>query len=366
MSFFYFCLFEERGICYTEHKDFTKRSGEVMSGENIEAAVHRQKRVQWIKRCIILAILLLILLPTVLCASLFVRMRKMDGALKELNGQLETLAAETGAQQDMLQELTESMRTTGQGSRTESYASLEFTGYELTNPIETEEYDTTDAFESAGQDTTAAHKVYLTFDDGPSANTEKILDILDEYDIKATFFVVGNESKTAREALVQIVERGHTLGMHSYSHKYSELYGSEENFAEDFEKLRSYLEEVTGVSSNVYRFPGGSSNTVSKLDMHLFIDYLKYEGVRFFDWNISSGDASRTQLPVNQIVENATKGIERRGTSVILMHDAAGKATTLEALPLIIEKIQGMDDTVILPITEDTVAIQHIKAENDN
>lgn len=334
-----------------------------MSGESIETDAHRQKRVQWMKRFIIWTILLLILLPTALCIGLFVRTRKMDGALKELAGQLEMLAAETASQQDMLQEFLESMRTTGQGSQTESDASLEFTGYELTF---SEEFDIAETSGSLGSDTTAVHKVYLTFDDGPSANTEKILDILDEYDVKATFFVVGNESKTAREALVQIVERGHTLGMHSYSHKYSEIYSSEEDFAADFEKLRSYLEEVTGVSSNVYRFPGGSSNTVSKLDMHLFIDYLKYQGVRFFDWNISSGDASKTQLPVDQIVENATKGIERRGTSVILMHDAAGKATTLEALPLIIEKILEMEDTVILPITEDTVAIQHIKAENDN
>lgn len=340
-----------------------------MSGESIETAVHRQKRVQWIKRCIIWTIFLLILFPTVLCIDLFARMREMDGALSELSVRLEILAAETASQQDILQELLESMRTTGQGSQTESDASLEFTGYELTALNEFEDTDTAESFEPSVPDVpdiTAAHKVYLTFDDGPSANTEKILDILDEYDIKATFFVVGNESKAAKEALEQIVERGHTLGMHSYSHKYSDIYSSEEDFAADFEKLRSYLEEVTGVTSNVYRFPGGSSNTVSKLDMHVFIDYLDNEGVCFFDWNISSGDASKTQLTVDQIVENATKGIEKKGTSVILMHDAVSKSTTLEALPLIIEKILEMEDTAILPITEDTVLIQHLKKKENN
>lgn len=346
-----------------------------MSGESIETDVHRRKRVQWIKRCIISAILLLILLPTVLCIGLFARIRKTDRALKELTGQLEMLAAKTASQQEILNELLESMQTTGQGSQTESEASKEFTGYELAVPNESDESDTipgglaesdtVETFESSGPEGLVSHKVYLTFDDGPSANTEKILDILDEYDIKATFFVVGNESRTAREALKQIVERGHTLGMHSYSHKYSDIYSSEEDFAADFEKLRSYLEEVTGVTSNVYRFPGGSSNTVSKLDMRVFIDYLESEGVCFYDWNISSGDAGSKQLTVDQIVENATKGIERRGTSVILLHDAVSKTITLEALPLIIEKILEMEDTVILPITEDTVPVQHVK-KNSN
>lgn len=363
-----------------------------MSGENIGTAAHRQKRVQWIKRCIISTILLLILFPTVLCVDLYMRMRRLDSELKELKDQLEMLAAETAAQQDTIQELIESMRTTGQGSQAENDSSLEYTGYELTTLNKSEESDTvetvsseseesdtveTNSDESEGAETvetfestepvsTAAHKVYLTFDDGPSTNTEKILDILDEYDVKATFFVVGKDSKTAKEALKQIVDRGHTLGMHSYSHKYSDIYSSEENFAADFEKIRNYLEEVTGVTSIVYRFPGGSSNKVSKLDMHVFIDYLDTEGVRFFDWNISSGDASKTQLTVDQIVENATKGIEKKGTSVILMHDAVSKATTLEALPLIIEKILEMDDTAILPITEDTVPIQHLKKRDNN
>ena len=285
----------------------------------------------------------------------------MDEELKELTGQLKILTADTAVQRDALQELLESMQTVGRGSQTENGASLEFTGYEVTVSNESEESDAVETFESPEPVPEAAHKVYLTFDDGPSTNTEKILDILDGYDVKATFFVVGKESQTAREALKQIVERGHTLGMHSYSHKYSEIYSSEEDFAADFEKIRTYLEEVTGVTSNVYRFPGGSSNKVSKLDMHVFIDYLESEGVCFYDWNISSGDASKTQLTVDQIVENATKGIERKGTSVILMHDAVSKSTTLEALPLIIEKILEMEDTVILPITEDTVPIQHVK-----
>lgn len=388
MSFFYFCLSEKRGICYTKKNKPTKRLGEAMSGENIEATAHRKKRVQWIKKCIIWTKRFLTILPTVLCIVLFVRMREADRSLAELTDKMEMLAAETAVQKDMLQELLESMRTTGQGSQMESEASLEVTGYELTVPemiqkpdeaetvgdsgsdeIETVGYPELDETEIIGDSepaVTAAHKVYLTFDDGPSTNTEKILDILDSYDVKATFFVVGKESDTAKEALMQIVERGHTLGMHSYSHKYSEIYSSEEAFAEDFVKLRSYLEEVTGVTSDIYRFPGGSSNSVSKLDMHMLIDFLDEENVRFYDWNVSSGDASKTQLSVEQLVKNATKGIGQRSVSVILMHDAVDKATTVEALPIIIEKILAMEDTVILPITEDTAPVQHIQRDNND
>ena len=337
-----------------------------MSRENTEVAAHRQKRVRWIKKCIIWTKRFLVILPTVLCIVLFVRLREMDRFLAELTDKVEVLTAETTAQKDTLQELLESVRTTGQGSQVEGEASLEMSGHELTIPEMIQKPDEIGAVGDSDPVVIAAHKVYLTFDDGPSANTEKILDILDDYDVKATFFVVGKESDTDKEALKQIVERGHTLGMHSYSHKYSEIYSSEEAFAEDFVKIRSYLEEVTGVTSDIYRFPGGSSNSVSKLDMHVFIDFLDGEDVRFYDWNVSSGDASKTQLSVGQLVKNATEGIGRRSVSVILMHDAVGKATTVEALPIIIEKILAMEDTVILPITEDTAPVQHIQEDNND
>ncbi len=215
------------------------------------------------------------------------------------------------------------------------------------------------------EEVSAAHKVYLTFDDGPGANTQKILDILDEYDVKATFFVVGKEGSAAEEAMKRIVEDGHTLGMHSYTHSYSQVYESLENFGEDLEKEREYLYEVTGVWSNVYRFPGGSSNTVSKIDMREFARYLDEQGIRFFDWNISSGDGGSYLVPTETLVENCTANIRKYSTSVILMHDAPGKTTTLEALPKIIETIQAMDDTAILPITNGTELIQHIEWQDD-
>ncbi len=210
-----------------------------------------------------------------------------------------------------------------------------------------------------------AHKVYLTFDDGPSAYTQDILDILEEYGVKATFFIVGREGAQAEETLEKIVEAGHTLGMHSYTHDYDEIYASVDNFAADLEQVQDFLYDATGVKSTVYRFPGGSSNTVSDIDMSEFAMYLDSQGVRFFDWNISSGDGGSFLVPVETLIENCTATIKNHETSVVLMHDVAGKTTTREALPKIIETIQAMDDTAILPITNDTPVIQHIEWQDE-
>ena len=215
------------------------------------------------------------------------------------------------------------------------------------------------AEESSGQE--EIHKVYLTFDDGPSIYTNDILDILDSYNVKATFFVVGKEGINAEEALQRIVDEGHTLGMHSYSHKYKELYESMDSFTQDFARIRDSIYQATGVESVCYRFPGGSSNTISEIDMHDFIDYLDSQGVEYYDWNVSSGDGGSMKLSTDTLLENCTKDIDTRDTSIILLHDSAEKPTTVEALPDIIENILARPDTVILPITENTRPIHHIE-----
>ncbi len=203
------------------------------------------------------------------------------------------------------------------------------------------------------------HRVYLTFDDGPSIYTDDILDILDEYGVKATFFVIGRENTASYARYLRIVEEGHTLGMHSYSHVYSDIYASPEAFAEDTQRIRSLLEDVTGQTPVFYRFPGGSSNDVSPTDVRVLADYLDSQGIIYFDWNVSSGDAGRVPLTSDQIVRNALAGIETRDTTVILFHDTAAKRATVYALPQIIEALQAMDNVEILPITYDTAVIQH-------
>lgn len=328
-----------------------------MAEENKQPAARRQKRINSLKRFIVLLLFLLILMPFCLFAFLVVRMREVDKRLLELTDWVEVLANQTADQQAIMQELFRGTETTGEGTASENAAGREMPKYEL---------DDVDPFEDYFPDEPTVHKVYLTFDDGPSVYTKEILDILDQYGVKATFFVVGKDNEASQEALVQIVERGHSLGMHSYTHKYVEIYGSVENFAEDFVKIRSYLEEVTGVTSNIYRFPGGSSNTISNVDMWEFADYLESWNVRFYDWNVASGDGSSRQLSVSELVKNSLEGIESRGTSIILMHDAASKRTTVEALPTIIERIMAMEDTEILPITEETIPIQHIHRDETN
>lgn len=316
-----------------------------MSDDNIQAAA-RRKRVQRLKKCIILTLVTAVTVPFVMCIVLLVQNQRMNRRLDSLTEELQALKDMAEEQQRQLEELNGERTAAVQGSAVVGGAEPESRPGEM--PPEEQ------------QEPTAAHKVYLTFDDGPSVYTEDILDILDSYGVKATFFVVGKETDSAKEAMREIVDRGHTLGMHSYSHKYSEIYRSVDDFAGDFTKLQDYLYEVTGVKSVVYRFPGGSSNTVSELDMRDFADYLEEQGVRFFDWNISSGDGGKELLSVETLVSNSTADIEKHETSIILLHDSANKRTTVDALPDIIENILAMEDTVILPITEDTEPVQHI------
>ena len=207
-----------------------------------------------------------------------------------------------------------------------------------------------------------SHKVYLTFDGGPDENTDKILDVLDKYGVKATFFVVGDDSKDMQEVYKRIVKDGHTLGMHSFSNKYSTIYASTEAFEQDFDKISSYLKDVTGVNSLYYRFPGGSSNEISNVNMAEFVRVLNEKGITYFDWNVSAGDTS-SDYTVDDVVTNVTEGVKRYKTSVVLLHDGDDKSTTVEALEPLIQKLQQMK-AEILPIDENTKVIQYIKADS--
>lgn len=306
----------------------------------------RRKRVQRLKKMIIGIVAAGIVIPLLCCVYLSCRLHTIDGTLKTLEQRLDELDIRNQELQTLLQQLQEQESTPEQTPQIQEDSS----GAEASEPV---------AEESSGQE--EIHKVYLTFDDGPSIYTNDILDILDSYNVKATFFVVGKEETNAEEALQRIVDEGHTLGMHSYSHKYKELYESMDSFTQDFARIRDYIYQATGVESVCYRFPGGSSNTVSEIDMHDFIDYLDSQGVEYYDWNVSSGDGGSMKLSTDTLLENCTKDIDTRDTSIILLHDSAEKPTTVEALPDIIENILARPDTVILPITENTRPIHHIE-----
>lgn len=298
--------------------------------------INRSQRVKRLKKMILWTIALAILIPVIGCILLSVRVFQLKKQVAVLTEQLPT--EEMQEEASGVYETTkveESVRDTE--TKAEEPAKI--------NPVK-----------SSGK------KVYLTFDDGPSSNTDQILDILKDYDVKATFFVVGKTDERSVKAYQRIVEEGHTLAMHSYSHKYDEIYESKEAFARDLNSLQEYLYETTGVWPRIYRFPGGSSNTVSKVDMQELIEYLTDIGITYFDWNVASGDAVSRTLPVETIVNNCLSGIEKQKESVILMHDASNKGTTIEALPQIIEAIQEQGDAELLPITDETVPVQHIAA----
>ncbi len=198
---------------------------------------------------------------------------------------------------------------------------------------------------------------YLTFDDGPSENTGNILDILDRYNVKATFFVNGKEGDANEERYRQIVERGHSIGLHSYTHDFGQVYESMESFSQDTERIRTYIQAVTGVDSHIYRFPGGSSTTRTT-HMLEYIDYIQSNGFEYYDWNVSSGDAAPVTLTPEAIIENVMNGVTGHNRVIILMHDSAVRDTTVEALPIIIENLfnEGYE---ILPIVETTTPVHH-------
>lgn len=304
----------------------------------------RQRRVQRLKRLIVIMLVMVFVIPVTISIVLAVQ-------LHGLGKQVNELQAEIASMQIQLEE-----------QKVDAADSQELTEEEASADVQTLENQ--NVWSESSRMTPAdsgIHKVYLTFDDGPSVNTDQILDILDEYGVKATFFVVGKEGYN--DQYRRIVEEGHTLGMHSYSHVYRDIYESVEAYGQDLEKLHTYLYELTGVDSRIVRLPGGSSNTVSKDKIQDIIAYLGQQGMTYYDWNVSSGDAASGYVSAQQIADNVLNHVSEHHTSIVLMHDASGKNTTVEALPIILEKILESDNMVLLPITEDTAPIQHVQAQ---
>lgn len=304
-----------------------------------ERSYDRRRRIRLLKRIILGTIAAAIIIPTGVSILLGIRVISLQNKITRLE---EALADYENPPENV-------------------------TGVYTTASIEESPRDTIQAGEVAQEkhqeQEQTKKQIYLTFDDGPSQNTDEILDILKEYNVKATFFVVGKMDEQSVKAYQRIVAEGHTLAMHSYSHKYDEIYASKESFIEDLSMLQEYLYQVTGIWSRFYRFPGGSSNTVSKVDMQELTTYLNESGITYFDWNIACGDAVSGQVSVEELVENTVGNLDNINRGFVLMHDAVEKKTTVEALPEIIEKIQERGDAVFLPVTDETVPVQHMTAK---
>lgn len=210
------------------------------------------------------------------------------------------------------------------------------------------------------QDESDKKYAYLTFDDGPSQNTIKILDFLKLNNISATFFVT--KKPDYEEVYKRIVDEGHTLALHTTTHDYAQVYQSVDSFFEDLMTVSDYVKSLTGVESKIIRFPGGSTNTVSNRYggvglMDKIIGQVKEKGYIYYDWNVDSTDASRARQDTNVIINSVLSQAKYQKEANILMHDAAGKGTTVEALPGIVKGLREQGFS-FKAITQETTPVQ--------
>ena len=163
--------------------------------------------------------------------------------------------------------------------------------------------------------------IYLTFDDGPGPYTEQLLDVLDSYGVKATFFVTN---RGYGEMMKEIVDRGHSIGIHTMSHVYERIYASPEAYFADLLGMQDVIYQNTGVKTTLMRFPGGSSNTVSAHSyvglMSLLTRAVQDAGFQYFDWNVDSNDAGGAKK-AQTVFNNVTAGVSHNRVSVVLQHD---------------------------------------------
>jgi len=201
---------------------------------------------------------------------------------------------------------------------------------------------------------------YLTFDDGPSSITNSVLDILKKYNVKATFFVINSGSYN-KTTLQREVNEGHTIGLHAYDHNYAIAYKDDNSYLDGIDKLRAKVKADTGFDSHYIRFPGGSSNTISKRYskgiMSRITKTAKQRGYKYYDWNVDDDDAGRART-ADDCYNNVVKELRPNRSNIVLMHDFGTNKKILDALPRIIEYCQKNGYTM-LPIDDNTPEIHH-------
>lgn len=194
--------------------------------------------------------------------------------------------------------------------------------------------------------------IYLTFDDGPGQYTEELLNILDNYNIKATFFVT-NQFPKYQYLIKEEATRGHTIGVHTYSHLWS-VYSSVDEYMNDFNAMNTIIYNQTGKYAKIFRFPGGSSNTISRRYclgiMTTLANKMISDGYQYYDWNMDSTDTA-SKNTVDSIINNVKRSLKGNSYYIVLMHDI--KKNTIEALPTIIEYAKSIGYN-FKPITEET------------
>ena len=299
-----------------------------MTGNTVHAAeaAYRKKRVKRIKKIIVGTAIVLLLLPTIMCLFLLVKVHSLEKQIETI-----TKVSDSGVvkAQEKEVKITKAPKKASTAEPT-------------IKPT----------------DDTTTKKVYLTFDDGPGSQTGKILDILKKNHVKATFFVTGKEDASSKKIYQRIVKEGHTLAMHSYSHIQDVIYDSKEAFEKDLKQINRCLYEATGVHTKFYRFPGGSSTQNTSLSIQNFIDVLKKNHYLYLDWNVISPDINNANATKEQVVTGVMQGVDAYDTAVVLMYDVADKPMTVKALPSIIKQIKAKNYE-LLPVDESMILIQH-------
>lgn len=299
-----------------------------MTGNTVRAAeaAYRKKRVKRIKRIIVGTAIVLLLLPTIMCLFLLVKVHSLEK-------QIDTITKVSNS--DVVKAQEKETQTTKKPEKTS-------TAKPTAKPT----------------DDANRKKVYLTFDDGPGSQTGKILDVLKKNHVKATFFVTGKEDASSKKMYQRIVKEGHTLAMHSYSHIQDVIYDSKEAFEKDLKQINRCLYEATGVHTKFYRFPGGSSTQNTSLPIQNFIDVLNKNHYLYLDWNVISPDINNANATKEQVVTGVMQGVDAYDTAVVLMYDVADKPMTVKALPSIIKQIKAKNYE-LLPVDESMILIQH-------
>jgi peptidoglycan/xylan/chitin deacetylase (PgdA/CDA1 family) len=199
-----------------------------------------------------------------------------------------------------------------------------------------------------------AKVAYLTFDDGPSLDvTPRILEIVAEHRIPVTFFVLGRQVASHPEIVQQALNAGHAIGNHSYTHRYNEIYRTEDSLMWEINRCGDVLVEAIGFRPSIFRAPGGSNPFLKKQYIRRLIE----EGYQYYDWNVCPGDAEGSYKSAQSLIANTLKQAKGKDRIIVLLHDAPGKRSTAEALPAIIEGLKEMG-FAFAAITPDTEPIQ--------
>lgn len=187
---------------------------------------------------------------------------------------------------------------------------------------------------------------YLTFDDGPSSVTEKILDVLKQYKVKATFFVTGQMANRNPKILKSIYDAGHTIGNHSFSHDYNTVYASKESFKNEVLGCKNAIDKALGFEYKnlVFRYPGGFGSLTDENTKAEYTKALGEIGYKYIDWSCLTGDSNVTDPTEEYLMDTLKYGIgnTKTGDVVVLMHDSGAKEITAEVLPKVIEYIYSL------------------------